>query len=136
MRTEGYDAKVTALLRRNGFFKDRDSYLGHTVEDNEPHLHLEGKDRSALREWLFAHRNTCQIKLPGCTRIATEMDHDGEAAEGTRFDERGHVRRACHSCHVNRHGRTTRFYEVKHAEAVKDCERLYPEEQAHGDGNG
>jgi len=25
---------------------------------------------------------------------------------------------------------------VKRAEAVKDFERLYPEEQAHGDGNG
>ena len=110
MRSDGYDAKVTTLLFREGFFKDRRSYLGHTVEDSEPHLHLEGEDRSNLRKWLWSKGNVCQIKLPGCEVIASEMDHKGEAAEGTRFDELAWVRRACHSCHHNhRHGRTVRF---------------------------
>lgn len=105
MRSDGYDAKVTTLLYLEGFFKDRRSYLGHTVEDSEPHLHLEGEDRSALRDWLFKKGNICQLRLPGCTRIATEMDHDGEAVDGTRFDERRWVRRVCASCHKKRHNR-------------------------------
>lgn len=104
MRKDGYDWKVTLLLRREGFL-NRGSYLGHTVDDMEPHLHLEGPNRSALRDWLFRKSNKCQLKLPGCTGIATEMDHDGEAVDATRFDERKHVRRACASCHKRRHNR-------------------------------
>lgn len=105
MRKDGYDRKVTRLLRREGFFVDRRSYIGHTVEDMEPHLHLEGVDRSNLRDWLFGRGGLCQIKLPGCTTWASEMDHAGEAAEATRFDERKYVRRACKSCHDKRHNR-------------------------------
>lgn len=105
MRKDGYDRKVTLLLYREGFFWDRRSYLGHTVEDMEPHLHLEGEDRKRLRDWLFRRGGLCQLKLSGCTRLASEMDHVGEAVDGTRFDERKHVRRACKSCHDKRHNR-------------------------------
>jgi len=110
VRSDGYDAKVTKLLFREGFFKDRRSYLGHTVGDMEPHLHLEGEDRMNLRNRLFRKGTYCQLMMSGCTGIATEMDHKGEAVDGTRFDELAWVRRACHSCHHNhRHGRTVRF---------------------------
>lgn len=125
MRSDGYDTKVTKLLYREGFFKDPRSYLGHTVEDMEPHLHREGVDRSALRDWLFSKRNYCQLGLSGCTVQGTEMDHKGEAVDGTRFDERKHVRRACKSCHDKRHGRTIRSAK---AEAVKNFNEIYKEE--------
>lgn len=145
MRSDGYDAKVTTLLFREGFFKDRRSYLGHTVEDMEPHLHLEGEDRSNLRARLFLKTNYCQLKLKGCTKLATEMDHIGETADATRFDELAWVRRACHSCHHNhRHGRTVRSAKVsaevrsgegvdagaKQADALAAIDRGYEEEIA------
>jgi len=105
MRRDGYDERVTKLLFREGFFLDRRSYLGHTVDDFVPHLHLEGKDRSNLRVWLFSKGRMCQLKLPGCEGWATEMDHVGESVDADRFDERKKVRRACGSCHRKRHNR-------------------------------
>lgn len=117
MRKDGYDARVTKLLRREGFFLDARSYLGHTVDDMQPHLHREGADRSRLRDWLFKDSCTCQLKLRGCTGVATQMDHKGEAVDGARFDERKHVRRACDSCHKLRHNRELQSAKITKADS-------------------
>ena len=123
-----YEQQVTKLLRANGIFQDRRSKVVHDLA-GEMHLLLYGADMSAQRSRVFAKKRGLQYS----SRF--ELDHIQGGTHG-RCDCQHNLQVSTSEEHEAKHGRTTRFDEVKRAEAVKDFERLYPEEQAHGDGNG
>ena len=52
----------------------------------------------SLRARILWRDPSCRLRLEGCTRVSTEVDHAGE-----RTDHRPHMLRGvCHSCHVKR----------------------------------
>ena len=66
----------------------------------------QGKRRADLpRNWsssivprVLERDRQCQLGLPGCTRIATEVDHKGASTDHRLSMLRG----VCHPCHAKR----------------------------------
>lgn len=73
------DRTATDVLRRNGIFQDRGSFLSHRdLANDRAHVHLEGPDRSAAREraWKRA-KGKCAICRRELDSSRWELHHPG-----------------------------------------------------------
>lgn len=59
-----------------------------------------------LRRRVLARRPICEINGPGCTRIATHLDHIIPVSKGGAWHDPDNVRPACATCNLRRGNRT------------------------------
>ena len=116
-----YEQQVTKLLRANGIFQDRRSKVVHDLA-GEMHLLLYGADMSAQRYRVFRKKKLDVHPMWN----SFELDHIQGGAHG-RCDCQHNLQVLTRAAHEAKHGRTTRFDEVKRAEAVEDFEAIYSE---------
>jgi hypothetical protein len=122
-----YEQQVTKLLRVNGIFRDRRSKVVHDLA-GEMHLLLYGADMSEQRSRVFAKKSGLQYP------VRFELDHKQGGMHG-RCDCQHNLQVLTREDHEAKHGRTTRFAEVKR-EAVKDFEAIYGKERRLSDLGG
>lgn len=100
-----YEKRITELLQKNHIFKDRGSMLVRDSDLN-PHLVLEGLDMMQQRDYIMLRdRGLCKLKLPGCTREASELEHE-IGGNYRRCDCSHNLRMSCHNCQTVKHRRT------------------------------
>src|SRR3954464_587513 len=76
---------------------------------NPDHARYHGPAWRAIRQFVFIRdRATCQLRLPGCTIVATVADHIVEVAAGGS-DDPWNVRAVCQGCHNRRHAEKGRW---------------------------
>lgn len=118
------DLQQTKALKANRFLMERGSFQTLPVE-GKIHFHLEGSDRSRMRNIVWARsKGKCQNRR--CRKPITfdsfEMDHIKGGTSG-RCDCLHNLRALCPECHRARHPQV-RFGENRY-EAVRDFKRLY-----------
>lgn len=105
------DVPVTKLLWENGFFLDKDSFLGWR-SDSTPHLFLKREDIGAQRNRIYERdAGWCKLQIsPQCQnhrgasipKDEFELDHiKGGLVERCDCEDNLHV--ACRACHRAKH---------------------------------
>ena len=128
------DVAVTALLFKNGLLLDKRSFV--SLDANEPHLFLKGKDMSAQRMRVIARdKATCRncgqsfMRTYGDTDSA-EIHHVIPRGKGGS-DDLGNLELRCgrfiSECHTKEHIRP--HFGQSRAQAVTDFNKLYPPEE-------
>ena len=123
------DLAVTKVLRANGLFWDKRSFVSLGVE---PHLYLKGDDVVCQRQrvWLKWKGNKpaplCVLKLEGCDFYASELDHKQGGTVG-RCDCAHNLQPVCVNCHRLKHVHPK--FTKRKADAQKAFAKLYPENQ-------
>lgn len=119
MRGAKVDRPVSKLLFKNRIFLDRRSFV--SLNGNEPHLFLKGRDMSAQREraWIRA-KGSCEHK--GCNGLSIELDHvHGGLTE--RCDCLHNLQLLCTHHHTLKHNRYPKFGQGRPA-AIKQFEEV------------
>lgn len=106
MRGFKRDTKLTLLMRHNGFFLDRRSFIGYN-SDMIPHLLLAGVDVGLQRTKVFLRSERqgipcCVICRRKLQSEEWEMDHIKSKGMGGS-DDLWNLRALCVDCHRNRH---------------------------------
>src|SRR4051794_818104 len=76
---------------------------------NPAHARYRGVAWRAVRQFLLIRDwDTCQLRLPGCTLVATVADHIIEVEAGGS-DNPSNLRAVCPPCHNRRHAEKGRW---------------------------
>jgi hypothetical protein len=100
---------ATAVRRRRGLGASLVVGLvadakGTTVSTDDPRMHTA--TWKALRLLVLDRdRWTCQVQDPGCTVVATQVDHIVPRVEGGAFWDPSNLRGSCPRCNLGRGGR-------------------------------
>jgi 5-methylcytosine-specific restriction endonuclease McrA len=74
-----------------------------TKQENPAHARYHGVAWRALRQFvLIRDREICQLRLPGCTKLANTVDHVIDVVTGGS-DSPTNLRAVCPACHNRRH---------------------------------
>jgi hypothetical protein len=125
------DVAITRLLRDNGLFLDKRSFVGHGL-DMIPHLFLKGNDIGPQRDrvWLRSGQKckSCKARLGWVADDSYsdwEMDHVQGGNVG-RCDCLHNLQSLCVNCHRNKHVKPQ--WTKKKQQAIADFEKLYDKE--------
>lgn len=104
------DIAATAALKREGYFVDKDSFLGLPDDKHVAHFYLEGEDRSEARRKLVkkAFRGKKSPVCALCHNFISEwhdfeMDHVEDGLGAQRCDCQHNLRLVHRDCHRKKH---------------------------------
>ena len=119
------DVTMTRAMRENRFLMERGSFCTLPDVAGKVHFHLEGSDRSRMRQIVYIRaKGRCQNRRCGAPIVwdTFEMDHiKGGLSE--RCDCLHNLRALCLGCHRARHPQVK--FGPGRQEAIKDFDALH-----------